>query len=56
MLDAVGFCERYREENTEDLLEFSDWAGIPIVGRDVPLDRIKAVLVAALDPADRPQA
>jgi len=56
VLDAVGFCERYREENTEDLLEFSDWAGIPIVGRDVSPDRIKTVLIAAMAEADRPGA
>jgi hypothetical protein len=55
VLDAVGFCERFREENPEDLLDFSDWAGIPLVGHDVSLDRIKAVLVAAMDEADRPQ-
>lgn len=54
VLDAVGFCERFREETPEELLDFSDWAGIPIMGREVSLDRIKSVLIAALDEADRP--
>lgn len=53
MLDGIGFFDKYMEENPEDILEFSDWAGIPLVAQEVSLDRIKSVLIAAMDEADR---
>ncbi len=48
MLDALGFFDRYMEEQPEEILDFSDWMGIPLEARQVSLDRIKNVLIAAM--------
>lgn len=55
MLDPIGFFDQYMEENPEDILEFSDWMGIPLEAYNVSLDRIKNVLIAAMDEGDRPK-
>lgn len=55
MLDSVSFFDQYMEENPEDILEFSDWMGIPLEAYNVSLDRIKNVLIAAMDEGDRPK-
>ncbi|MDA8212281.1 MAG: DUF1638 domain-containing protein [Clostridia bacterium] len=55
MLDPIGFFDQYMEENPEDILEFSDWMGIPLEAYNVSLDRIKNILIAAMDEGDRPK-
>jgi len=45
VVDAVGYYDRYVAEHPEDLLEYSDWMGIPIQGCSVSFDRFKALLI-----------
>ncbi|MBE9502446.1 MAG: DUF1638 domain-containing protein [Dehalococcoidia bacterium] len=45
VLDGIGFYDRYSEEHPEEILEFSDWMGIPIESREVSLDRLKKLLL-----------
>ena len=45
VLDAIGFMERYMAEKPEELLEYSDWMGIPIQPYPVALDRFKSLLL-----------
>ena len=49
VLDAIGYLDGYMEEHPEELLEYSDWMGIPILGHSVKLDRFKSLLVDALN-------
>ena len=44
LLDAVHFFEEYSESHPERILEFSDWMGIPILPREVKLDRLEELL------------
>ena len=44
LLDAVGFWQAYSESHPEELLEFSDWMGIPIRPYPVSLDRLVDLL------------
>lgn len=43
-LDAIIYMQRYMEEKPEELLEFSDWMGIPIQPYSITLDRLKFLL------------
>ena len=45
MLDAVGYYEKVMEENPEQILEFSDWMGIPVEPYKVSLERLKGLLL-----------
>jgi hypothetical protein len=45
MLDAVGFFDRVMADNPEEILEFSDWMGIPIEPYRVTLDRLRGLLL-----------
>jgi hypothetical protein len=45
MLDAVGFFNQVMEGKPEEILEFSDWMGIPIESYRVTLDRFKGLLL-----------
>jgi len=49
LLDGVDFFERYTQEKPDEVLAFSDWMQIPIEPRPVSLDRLRALLSAALD-------
>jgi len=44
VLDAIGYMERYMAEQPEELLEYSDWMGIPIQPYPIALDRFKYLL------------
>jgi hypothetical protein len=46
ILDAVGFFDEVMADNPEEILEFSDWMGIPIESYRVSLDRFKGLLIA----------
>jgi hypothetical protein len=48
VLDGVGLCEQYLNEHPEEILDYSDWMGIPLQGVPVTLDRLKGLLTAAL--------
>jgi hypothetical protein len=45
VLDAVGHLEALMAEKPEEVLEYSDWMGIPLQPYPVTLDRFKALLL-----------
>jgi len=45
MLDAIGYYENVMQENPEQILDFSDWMGIPLEAHKVTLDRLKSLLL-----------
>lgn len=45
MLDAVGYFDELTKKCPEEILEFSDWMGIPIQAYKVSLDRLKSLLL-----------
>ena len=47
VLDGIGYFDRYVEEHPEDLLEYSDWMGIPIQAQQVSLERFQSLLLDA---------
>lgn len=44
VLDSIGYFDRYVEESPEELLEYSDWMGIPIQAHPTSLERFKSLL------------
>lgn len=44
VLDGIGYMDRYMAEQPEELLEYSDWMGIPIQPYTITLDRFKDLL------------
>ena len=48
VLDGIGYFDRYMEEHPEELLDYSDWMGIPIQAHAVSLDRFKSLLADQL--------
>lgn len=44
MLDAVGYYDQIAENSPEELLEFSDWMGIPLEPYTVTLNRLMSLL------------
>jgi len=44
MLDAVGYYDEIIQSSPEELLEFSDWMGIPLEPCPVTLDRLLGLL------------
>jgi hypothetical protein len=44
MLDSVGFFDKMMLDNPEEILDFSDWMGIPMEPRPVTLDRLLGLL------------
>lgn len=53
MLDPIGFFDNYAIEHVEEILDFSDWASIPLEARTVGLERFKDVLISAMAEEDR---
>jgi len=53
MLDPIGFFDDYALEHVEEILDFSDWASIPLEARKIGLERLKEVLVSAMAEEDR---
>lgn len=45
LLDGVGFWDQFAATKPEQLLDFSDWMGIPIEPHPVSLDRLKGLLL-----------
>jgi len=45
VLDGIGYFEQYTAEHPEELLEYSDWMGIPIQACQLTLDRFKSLLI-----------
>jgi len=44
MLDAIGFFDETMKNDPEEILEFSDWMGIPMMPYPVTLDRLLGLL------------
>ena len=44
MLDGIGFWDEYEQKCPEEILDFSDWMGIPLEPYKVSLDRLKGLL------------
>lgn len=55
MLDAFGIYEEYLQKSPEDILEFSDWMGIPFEPYTISLDRFKNLLIDALNSSNKIQ-
>lgn len=49
MLDAHGFFNRLMEERPEEILDFSDWMGIPLDFIEIDLDRYAGLLKEGLE-------
>jgi hypothetical protein len=45
VLDGIAYMDHYMADHPEDLLEYSDWMGIPIQPYPVALDRLKGLLL-----------
>jgi hypothetical protein len=50
MLDAIGYYDEIAQSAPENLLEFSDWMGIPIEPYSVTLDRLLGLLSDEANP------
>jgi len=50
MLDAIGFFDEMMQNNPEEILEFSDWMGIPMEPYPVTLDRLLGLLSDEVEP------
>jgi len=48
-LKEEGFLDEYMAEHPEELLEYSDWMGIPIMPYPVSLDRFKYLLMEGIE-------
>jgi len=44
ILDSVGYYDEVMNKNPEEILEFSDWMGIPVVSYSVTLARLMGLL------------
>lgn len=53
MLDSINFFDEYALEHVEEILDFSDWASIPLMAEPVSLSRLKEVLISALAKEDQ---
>lgn len=49
VLDGICYVEKYMVEKPEKFLEYSDWMGIPIQPYPISLDRLKSMLLEAVD-------
>jgi len=47
MLDGIDFFNQYAMEHVEEILDFSDWASMPLEPRSTGLERLKNVLIEA---------
>lgn len=45
VLDGIGFWDEYVEKYPEEILDFSDWMGIPLEPYGVSLERLKGLLL-----------
>lgn len=53
MLDGVGFFDEVMRNKPEEILEFSDWMGIPLTPYPVTLDRFLGLLSDEVEPAGK---
>ena len=55
MLDSVGFFDEMMRDNPEEILEFSDWMGIPVGPYPVTLDHLLGLLSDEVKPVEEDQ-
>lgn len=53
ILDPIGFFDEYAMEHVEEILDFSDWASIPLSSTPVSLERLKNVLLDARNEVEK---
>jgi len=49
VLDGIDFFDNYMAEKPEEILEYSDWMGVPISSHKTTLNRFKSLLLDAKD-------
>jgi hypothetical protein len=49
VLDALGVAETYQTERVEEILELFDWTGVQVRCHPISLDRLKGLLLEALN-------
>jgi hypothetical protein len=49
MLDGIGFWDEYEQKYPEEILDFSDWMGIPMEPCRISLDRLKRLLLDQIE-------
>lgn len=52
MFDSIVFFDDYAMEHVEEILDFSDWASIPLEARTIGLERLQNVLISAMVETD----
>jgi len=45
VLDGIGFFDSYSVEHAEEVLDFSDWMGLPVKAHKISLNRFKNLLL-----------
>jgi len=45
LLDGINFWNSYSEKHPEEILDFCDWMGIPIITHEISLNRFKTLLL-----------
>jgi hypothetical protein len=45
MLDGIGFWDEYELNHPEEILDFSDWMGIPLEPCKISMERFKRLLL-----------
>lgn len=53
ILDPIGFFDEYALEHVEEILDFSDWASIPLASMPISFSRLKSVLLKAREEIER---
>ncbi len=53
MLDATGFFDEMMQNSPEEILEFSDWMGIPMEPYPVSFDRLLGLLSAEVESVEQ---
>ncbi len=49
VLDGVGMCEDYLNNRPEEILDMSDWMGLPLQGISVSLNRFRELILQAAE-------
>jgi hypothetical protein len=52
VLDGLDVAETYQTEQVEDILELFDWTGLQVRCQAISLDRLKGLLLDALEPEE----
>ena len=53
VLDGVGLCDEYLNNKPEEILDMSDWMGLPLQGIHVSLNRFQELIYQAAGELDK---